>query len=135
MDMPEKLWDLANLVTGFAVVQSLALIYGLVKDEFKLLKSRAAHWSAVLGTVFFSTVYVLIVWYCGRSARSLSISVDERHIWRRVNCGRVGTIVVFTIITVGTISIHWRDAGDKAAKGALTKESPSTPDEQLDVEI
>jgi len=120
VDVPEKLWDLANLLTGFAVVRGLVLIYGLVKDEFKLLKSRAAHWSAVFGTVIFNTAYVLAVWYCGRSARSLSISVDERHIWRRVNCGRVGTIIVFTLVTLGTIYVHWRDVREKATNGAPT---------------
>lgn len=109
MDMPEKLWDLANLVTGFAVVQSLALTYALVKDEVKAVRDSVSHWTAAIGTCIFNFFYMVAAAYCGSEGRKLDVKSDPRT-WSLVTCGREIAIVSFALVTLGTIYVHWRDA-------------------------
>jgi hypothetical protein len=54
----EKLWDLANLVTGFAIAQSLAFIFSMAKDDFKT-PNLIGHWLAFVGTVGFTIGYIV----------------------------------------------------------------------------
>jgi len=107
MNMADKLWDLANLVTGFASAQSLAFIFGLVSDNLKLVKGRDAHWAAAIGTSIFTIGYIAAVVWCGYKGQS--IANDHTGIWRSVTMGRVFTIVVFDILATGTTYVHWRD--------------------------
>jgi hypothetical protein len=103
----EKLWDLANLITGFAVVQSLAVTFGLVKRDLKMLRGPKAHWSAAVGTLLFTVGYVAAVEYCGKKGRCLDVANAD--IWCWVTLGRTFSICVFALITVGTIYLHRRD--------------------------
>ena len=54
VNMPEKLWDLANLITGFAIVQTLATTFALAEGELKIMKGPTAHSYAVIGTIIQS---------------------------------------------------------------------------------
>lgn len=107
MQMAEKLWDLANLVTGFAAVQSIAFIYGLVSQNLKI-KGREAHWSAAIGTTVFTFLYVVAVIWCGSKGRSLEPQ-NHPDVWGPVTLGRVFIIVLFAVMTAGTIYVHRRD--------------------------
>ena len=65
MSMAEKLWDLANLIAGFGVLQAIATIFALTKGELKGLRGLAAHRYAAIGTVVFTLFYVIAIIWCG----------------------------------------------------------------------
>src|SRR5580698_880198 len=106
MQMPDKLWDLANLVTGFAAVQSLTFIYGLVSLTLKL-KGREQHVAAAIGTIAFTFLYAIAVIWCGDKGRSLD-SPDHLQIWGWVTAGRLFVIVLFAMPALGATYGHWR---------------------------
>ena len=64
INMVEKLWDLANLVTAFAVVQTLTLTYSMAKGELRIsLEGRRNHWGAFATTIVFTIFYLTaIIW-------------------------------------------------------------------------
>jgi len=43
-DLAAKLWEMANLVTGFAIAQIVILIFSIVKGDFdKAFNSKYSH--------------------------------------------------------------------------------------------
>jgi hypothetical protein len=106
-NMPEQLWDLANLVTGFAIVQTLATTFTVLKGELKVLKGLTAHWLAVAGTIFFLLCYVAAIWWCGDVGSSLD--AGHSHVWRVVTFGRIVGVILFTAVALVVIWGHRRD--------------------------
>jgi hypothetical protein len=119
MDMAEKLWDLANVITGFSVLQSLAMIFALGKGDLKdSLRSGKEHWVA-FGISFVSGVlYVLAICWCGSTGRAGAGVVDQS-IWSLVTRGRCFTVVIFSLIMWGTLYRHSRSQLER-----LGRESP-----------
>jgi hypothetical protein len=107
LKMAEKLWDLANLVTGFAVAQSLAFTYGMAKHDMKM-PGLAAHWMAAIGTIVFTVGYGVAVVLCYIKGRSLDAAANAV-VWKWVMFGRVLTVSMFAAVTLVTIYFHWRD--------------------------
>ena len=64
-EMDKALWDLANAVVAFAIVQTIAFVYvNLQPDSAKLLRLPfAVRWIRRL-TPIFALGYVLAVWGC-----------------------------------------------------------------------
>jgi hypothetical protein len=110
LNMAEKLWDLANLVTGFAVVQTLAFIYSLLKRDIKL-PNRSAHWWAAIFTSAFTVGYVIAVIWCG--SKGWCIDGANSYFWRRVTFGRASTIIMFGLVALLALFGHWRDRPKK----------------------
>jgi hypothetical protein len=107
MNMSEKLWDLANLVTGFAVVQSLAFIFTMAKNEIKM-PTLLAHWFAFFGTVLFTVGYSVAIVFCGAEGRHRDL-VDHADLWCWVTFGRLLAVIIFALAASGMIYLHWRD--------------------------
>jgi hypothetical protein len=108
LNMPEKLWDLANLITGFGVLQSLAMTFALTKsDEFKLLSGAAAHWCTLGGTVFFTALYIGAIIWCNNIGAPLD-RANDLHIWNFTTIGRVTIVALFTIVMCAALFGHWR---------------------------
>jgi len=42
--LAEKLWDIANVVTGFAVAQVLATTFAMGNHQMAMLSVQQAHW-------------------------------------------------------------------------------------------
>jgi hypothetical protein len=102
--MSEKLWDLANLITGFAVAQSLAMIYAIARWDPKYALSTAlARPIALVLTVLFNGVYVLFMWWCEQAGRP-SNPAGSVHIWKVVTYGRIATIAAFALLLLPTLS-------------------------------
>jgi hypothetical protein len=106
--MPEKLWGLANLVTGFAVLQTLATTFALVKGELSVLEGLTAHWSAFAVTIIFSALYFTAIIWCWDVGSSLD-KPENLHIWNDATIGRVGSVFIFTVVMWIALLGHWRD--------------------------
>ncbi len=69
-DIAPRLWDLAKLVTGFAIVQSVALGYKAVDHEFKtaMLSGRSVIAALVITSLFYWFYFRAVRW-CHRQLR------------------------------------------------------------------
>ena len=112
----EKLWDLANLVTGFAVAQSIATTFTMAKGELRgSLKGSVAHWVAFGSIVLFTSFYLCAIVWCYKAgsppelAPSSSKLAPSSSIWFTVTVGRVVAVLLFTLVTLGTLYGHGRD--------------------------
>ena len=100
VNMPEKLWDLANLITGFAIVQTLATTFALAEGELKIMKGPTAHSYAVIGTIILTVCYVIAICWCGYKGRKLD-SASNSEFWIVVTSGRVIAVLLFiTMVTM-----------------------------------
>jgi hypothetical protein len=103
----EKLWDMANIITGFAIAQVLATTFALAKHELKALKGVPAHWAAFLTTLLFTGFYIGAIVWCGCEGRHLNPT--QYDIWTKTMAGRVGAVILFTLVLVLTLVGHRRD--------------------------
>lgn len=107
--MAEKLWDLANLVTGFAVAQSIATTFVIAKGDLNnSLRGPGAHFVAIGATLIFTVFYIFAILWCRAKGSSLDSS-DNSAIWCPITAGRVFAVVLFTSVTLGTLYGHWND--------------------------
>lgn len=104
--LSEKLWDLANIITGFSILQAIAISIAIGKIEIKQLQGSAAGWSTFFLTLICSTAYVVGVWACHRMAVSLDSS--QKHIWLTVTWGRTAAIALFTLIVFVALLGNWK---------------------------
>ena len=108
INMPEKLWDLANVITGFGVLQSLAMTFALTKsDELRLLNTEAGHWCAFGGTVVFTALYIIAIIWCRIAASSNGDDANLAYIWKVTTSGRVAIVLAFTLIMCVALWGHW----------------------------
>lgn len=105
--LADKLWDMANFVTGFAVAQVLATSFGIAKKELKAIKGTVAHCLALAGTLAFTAFYIGAIWWCGW--KGLELDGGRADIWLRVTEGRIATVVLFTLVLLLALLGHWRD--------------------------
>ena len=112
-DMSEKLWDLANLITGFAVLQTLATIFALIKKggEIDALKGAPAHLWAFVATFIFTVLYVGAIIWC-RYAASPPDGTNNAYVWNVTTFGRVSIVLIFTGIMCVALWGHWRSVWD-----------------------
>lgn len=99
--MEDKLWTLANAVTGFAVLQSVAFLYAATGDNhFRdiRLSSYLAKFGIALTSVLCGAIYCWAVWRTYVMAYSLEI--EHKPIWRETTRGRIVAIVVFKSLDV-----------------------------------
>lgn len=110
MDWISKLWDLANVVTGFAIVQSIATIFALAKGDLRRsMKTRGDHVAAFVFTLCFTTGYI----YAIAKLKSLAVPFMkggfDGALWTTVTWWRITAVVAFTLITLLTIVGHWKN--------------------------
>ena len=107
--MAEKLWDLANVVTGFAVAQGIATTFVIAKGDLNnSLRGSGAHFVAIGATLVFSAFYIFAILRCRAKGSSLD-SLDNSAIWFTITAGRVFAVVLFTLVTLGTMYGHRND--------------------------
>ena len=105
--MAEKLWDLANAVSGFAALQNLAFTFGLAKGDFKIaIQGVAPHWTAGILTVIFAALYSCGVYWCKRQSQRSGLESDNS--WNAITRGSAFTVWLFTLVTVLTLLGHSR---------------------------
>jgi hypothetical protein len=108
LSAPDKLWDLANTVASFGVLQTIATIFTVTKGEFVGLRGRLAHTFAYIGTVVFAAFYVASIVWCGFVGSSLD-KAENRHVWTVATSGRVIAILLFTAVMCLALRAHQRD--------------------------
>ena len=98
-DMIKELWSLANAITGFSVVQSLAFGLALGKD-LAHLQSQCTRVKRILTElcILFAAAYSYGVWEC--STLVMSLKNIHEVLWLEVTCGRTICIWLFTAIPV-----------------------------------
>jgi hypothetical protein len=128
MDIPEKLWDLANIVTGFAVAQSLAMIYGIGKGDFDTnLNKKCGHAAALILTLLFGIGYCFAIHWCYCNAKLQGIDESHLRIWKSVTTGRIASVILFDILLLALFGAHWYNATHPSIPPAniVTPASPS----------
>ncbi len=94
-ELAKELWSIANIVTGFAVMQGLGFSFAL-GDKLRFLQTPHGCVQPVLALicVAFTGMYCFAVWRleylaCSHIDRSLL------GVWREVTIGRIAAIAVF----------------------------------------
>jgi hypothetical protein len=109
-DMEKELWSLANIITGFAVAQSLAFLYALGQKEFaNAVDNPAASWIILLATLGASLIYCGSVYFIGGKGASLT-DPQNRGVWTWVTWGRILAISVFNgfvVLMVIVRNLRW----------------------------
>ncbi|MEA2711219.1 MAG: hypothetical protein QOF78_3820 [Phycisphaerales bacterium] len=64
-EMDKALWDLANSVTAFAILQTIAFVYVLVQPQANVYLTTpfARRWIRI-GTSIFAAAYCVAIWGC-----------------------------------------------------------------------
>ena len=122
LNLADKLWDMANYVTGFAVAQVIATSFAIGKKELKALSGALAHWLAFGVTLIFTTFYISAIVWCGH--RGLKLNADHPEILYCATGGRIGAVLLFTFVLMIALLGHWRDEARRYARE--TKTSVST---------
>ena len=111
--MADNLWDLANIVSGFAIVQSIATAFALSKGDFRfLLRTKSDHIWGIVGTIVFTAFYLVSVFWCWWRAKAIDTNCVDRSIWAWVTSGRIAAIVLFAALVVLTFFGHLRKVRD-----------------------
>lgn len=114
MEMPEKLWDLANVVTGFAAVQSLATSIAMAKgDLVGSLRGPREHLIALIVTLIFSAFHIWAILWRGQNGM-VNAERQDREIWQWVTRGRWLTVVLFALVMLGTLAGHYQTQIEKS---------------------
>jgi len=117
--MPEKLWELANIVTGFAILQTLATTVALVKGDLNVLKGLNAHRYVFGGTIVFLVLYFAAIIWCGYVGSSLDKPEDLR-VWNYVTVGRLCSVLIFTLVMWVALLGHLAGRKEKTCSPKLT---------------
>lgn len=94
MDTKRALWDLANAVTAFAVLQALAFLYALGKPEMRNSMANEAACKvivpAIVGASLLYAACVLAIGFC-----LVDAGAAAEKAWTWVSIGRALAILVF----------------------------------------
>lgn len=97
-DINAELWQLANIVTGFAVAQGIAFALALGGDLGRLQSSPPrAKVVLTIVSILFASAYSIAVERCLALA---SLEPGVAAVWREVTCGRHVAIWLFTALGV-----------------------------------
>ena len=119
--MENHLWNLANVITGFAVVQSLAFLYALGTTEFmEAVRSPLALWTIAVATVVASAVYCCAIYWVSLKGALLADDERTKEIWTSVTWGRLGAICLFNSVVLVVMFLLYR-------VGPSTMSSDPTP--------
>jgi len=99
MDMSKNLWDLANIITGFAVVQPLAVAVALGKD-LAGFQHQPPNVKYPIGCIalLFGFGYCVAVHRCCKLGGALD--VKNAVIWSETAHWRIACILLFTLVFV-----------------------------------
>ena len=121
-DFTEKLWNIANLLTGFAVVQTMSFVYACSKPEFADLINRPLVKITIAVHLVVVTLFECYgVWWCGRKVIELFMDNQppgdgdntkvcvRKKILRHVTLGRI--LVIVALLVPALLSLYARQLG------------------------
>ncbi len=125
MELLWKLWDAANGIAAFSVLQSLTVVVALgsSQDFNDNMGSTLGVTLGVVVSLFAGAVHALGIWKTGRSAEALmpeTASEVEHRIWKGAVLGRIVAIVLFSSIAAlacGLVHLRHQSgvSGDEAS--------------------
>ena len=96
--IPDKMWDLSNYITGFAVAQAIATAFAVAKNDFESsLKERRDFIGGLASVVVFGLFYLIGVIWCRTVVTNL-VEEDDIMIWNWATVGRIFAIVLFSAV-------------------------------------
>jgi len=97
--MEDRIWNIANIVTGFSVAQNLAFLYGMGRDlTFLQRESAQIKYPVAIAIMIFVLLYLGAVWDLHILAQDMP-GVDSR-IWLHVSIGRSVAITIFGALAI-----------------------------------
>ncbi|MGF7131444.1 hypothetical protein P3T40_002926 [Paraburkholderia sp. EB58] len=107
MDMSEKLWDLSNIITGFAAAQSVTMTIVMGKGELaRSLRSGKDHLTTLCASVISSVFYIGVIFWCQVNSMA-GTGEREKLIWTWVTWGRCATVILFMAIMLYVLLLHY----------------------------
>ena len=109
-DVADKLWQLANVITGFSAVQAVAYTYALGQGDFarRVAQGRIA-WVVLVVAVFVNALLAVGIWWC--HVQSMKFPPDEKYSDTQLTAFRklstqvtVGRLIVVAICTILPVS-------------------------------
>ena len=101
--MLDKLWQLANIITGFAIVHSLASTIAFAKELKDIqLGPTPVKWGIVAVSVVITVAYCLAILRCRSLARGYKkiFAENDNDTWNVVTRWRIYCVVLFTSLFV-----------------------------------
>jgi hypothetical protein len=97
----KELWSIANIITGFSVVQCLGFALALGKD-LSLLQRQEIWFKLLLSILFFVSagIYISGVWWCYFLATHHGTDAACENIWWQVSLGRSICILFYTAVPI-----------------------------------
>jgi uncharacterized membrane protein (DUF485 family) len=62
------------------------------------MPNKKGHWLAFIGTVVFTTCYIVAIMYCGNEGQFLDGT--NANLWQQVTRGRVFAVILFALVTL-----------------------------------
>jgi len=80
-NLAEKLCNLENYITTFAIAQGLAFSVAVAKREIKLLKTVLDHGVAYFAALVCTGCYFAAIVLCEEAGTKHLVDRDQQHIW------------------------------------------------------
>jgi len=111
IDLISKLWNIGNVITGFTVIQSIAVIYFVIEKTVFLKKWDTFVPLSIMSIVGGAALYMFAVYLCYKAEHNLrnAINEDVKHIKISTNVfiGRLVTIAIFNLLAISITMIAW----------------------------
>ena len=98
-DLTKLIWDLANGIAAFAVVQGLLFAHACAKKEFgDVVNRKALKLAIAVMLVLIGTAQCTALWWCGRKLSELDPTHSNLHL--DITLGRVVCVVGLMIFSI-----------------------------------
>lgn len=117
-DLAEKLWNLANVLTGFNIAQAMAYVYAIGNPTFaKTISKDNVPWIIFVIGVCLNLLWIFAVWWCHYAAvrcppdkgKSEDTIKAFKRISFHVTIGRIVLIVAFSAMSLTWAFVVGRD--------------------------
>ncbi len=102
-DFAKSLWDMANGIVAFSVVQAIAFLYKLDDDSFvQEVSDSKAQCIVIIMIVLMMFLSILAIYCVHRLATRQNPEAEARRIWRDVSRGRATAVTIFNLLCLGS---------------------------------
>ena len=116
VNIPEKLWELSNIITGFSVVQTIAYLYS-VDSTLKPHMDKYGI-AIIIAIIVFHVLYMIAVFLCHTKMKEYASDPDEDKNIKAVSLwvkrGQLLIIFlfgVFACFVTGVVGEYWKVPG------------------------
>jgi len=133
-DLSKDLWQVANILTGFAVVQAIAFIYACAKQDFAMLiNTFPVKMTIAIHIIIVTVAECYAVWWCADKAVALLANGRQTEdtedinrnminsITKRVAWGRI--VIILSLLLPALLSLYARQLGGMPFNGKVPNQS------------